>query len=331
MGRTASATVPTRLYCPARPQPGSAARSAGARSVSASARPPTRAVPASAARVPALRLTTTPPVAPGKMAAAARRRRSAAVFARTLAPLSAWIVLFSCGVALIPPALRPTVSTELLPRLDALIGYSYTWFTPAESTPLDLVAAVPYTVHTILPFVYLLVTYRFTPAPRFHTYLYTFGVMNVLAVSTHLLWPTAPPWYFAKFGTAAASYSMKGDPAVLARVDARLGIHFFTRMYEDGGKVVFGTWPSLHAAWPYLMAIFRPRPQPRPVRVLTWVYVAWVWWAAMYLQHHYFADVLGGALYAEVAVAVCSAKGGEPEGEAVFEGREPHLLPVTAE
>lgn len=265
----------------------------------------------------------------GVLAPALRARLLA--LPRLLGPLALWLLLFSCGVDLLPPALRPRVNTRLLPRLDALLGYSYAWFAPAAPAPLDLLAAVPYTVHPVLPVFYLALAYKATRQPRYWTYLFTFGVMNCLAVSTHLLWPTAPPWYFDKFGTAEASYALKGDPAILARVDARLGIQFFTRMYRDGGKVVFGTWPSLHGAWPYLMAIFRPRPAARAVRLAIWAYVVWVWWAAMYLQHHFLADLIGGALYAEVAVAVCSAKGGDLEVDQVVEGRQPNLLPVSTE
>lgn len=247
-----------------------------------------------------------------------------------LSPVAVWCFLFFLGVALIPSALRPPISVHLLPRIDALIGYSYTWFTPVESFPvLDLLAAVPYTIHTLLPFMYVGISLLYTPNPRLHTFLYTFGCMNLAAVVTHLLFPTAPPWYFAKYGTAPANYSMKGDPAILARVDATLNSQFFTKMYRDGGKVVFGTWPSLHAAWPYLMAVFRPRPASRPVRFAIYFYVVWVWWAAIYLQHHYLADVLGGALYAQIAVAFVRPKGGDPE--VAPDGYRPPLLPVATE
>lgn len=93
---------------------------------------------------------------------------------------------------------------------------------------------------------------------------------------------------------------MKGEPAILARVDKRFNIQMFHKMYAEGGKVVFGAWPSLHAAWPYLIARFKP-PFGRKVSIFLWAYVALVWWAAIYLQHHFAADVLGGVLYAEAS------------------------------
>lgn len=229
-----------------------------------------------------------------------------------LVPVAAWLILFGAGVAAIPPALRPEIDTTLLPRLDAFVGYSFRWFENSGQYPLiDLIAAWPYTIHPILPFVYIAIALRTVRKPRLITFIYTFGCMNFAAVVTHLIYPTAPPWYFAKHGTAPANYAMKGDPAVLARVDAITGSQFFTRMYRDGGKVVFGTWPSLHAAWPYLMAVFRPLPASRSWRFLLYFYVVWVWWAAMYLQHHYLADLLGGALYAELAYYFVTPKNGE--------------------
>lgn len=261
----------------------------------------------------------------------ARRRAAATSLAIAFLPVVGWIVLFASGVALIPPSLRPHINTTLLPRLDALCFNSRFWFTPPEPSNWDLLAAVPYTIHPIIPLLYVALAYRATSTPRFYTFIFTIGIMNLLAVLTHLTFPTAPPWYFIKYGTAAADYTMKGDPAILSRVDERLNILFFTRMYRDGGKVVFGTWPSLHAAWPYLIAVFRPRPDARPVRFVLYFYVAWVWWAAIYLQHHYFVDILGGVFYAELAMILVRAKGGDAEAADVVEGRGGGLLPVSTQ
>lgn len=231
-----------------------------------------------------------------------------------LVPVAGWLILFGAGVAAIPPALRPEIDTKLLPRLDSFVGYSFRWFENSGQYPwLDLIASWPYTIHPILPLIYLTIMWRTARHPRYITFIHTFGCMNLAAVVTHLVYPTAPPWYFAKYGNAPANYTMKGDPAVLARVDAITGSQFFTRMYRDGGKVVFGTWPSLHAAWPYLMAIFRPLPASRFWRFVLYFYVIWVWWAAMYLQHHFLADLFGGALYAELAYYFVTPKNGEGE------------------
>lgn len=223
-------------------------------------------------------------------------------------PAILWLLLFSFGVALIPSQSRPAINVSLLPRLDHFIfSDSYSWF--VQNPPnhfLDLLAAFPYTIHPILPFLFILATLPYASRrsllPRF---VFAFGVMNLSAVLTHLLFPTAPPWYFLKHGFEPADYAMKGDPGVLARVDQILNIQMFHKMYKDGGKVVFGAWPSLHAAWPYLIARFRPGFSQK-VQYVLWAYMLLVWWAAVYLQHHFALDILGGILYAEMAYSFAS-------------------------
>lgn len=225
-------------------------------------------------------------------------------------PLLLWLLLFSCGVSLIPDKWKPPINVTLLPKLDALMGSSVTWFgaNTNDFSWIDLVAAVPYTIHPVLPFLFLLLhSLSGAGARPLLKFVLAFGVLNLVAVLTHLVFPTAPPWYFLKHGMENATYDMKGDPAVLARLDERFGMEMYHRMYEKGGKVVFGAWPSLHAAWPYLMARFRPPVQWPALRMMQWAYVVLVWWAAVYLKHHYLVDLLGGILYAEVAYQFATA------------------------
>lgn len=238
------------------------------------------------------------------------------------------MLLFSCGVSLIPDSWRPPINVTLLPKLDALMGSSVTWFggKADQFSWIDVMAAVPYTVHAVLPFVFLLFHIMTGAGARpLFKFVFAFGVMNLVAVLTHLVFPTAPPWYFLKHGIENASYDMKGDPAVLARLDERFGMDMYHRMYERGGKVVFGAWPSLHAAWPYLMARFKPAVPWLRLCVMQWAYVVLVWWAAIYLKHHYLVDLLGGVLYAELAYQFANAVG-------MRKGREfeDELLPLFA-
>src|SRR3990167_7951163 len=67
----------------------------------------------------------------------------------------------------------------------------------------------------------------------------------------------------------------------------------FSSMYGQN-PVVFGSFPSLHGAWPFLISIYTPT---HVLGNFKWLYVAWIWWAALYLKHHYLVDLLGGAFY----------------------------------
>jgi len=92
---------------------------------------------------------------------------------------------------------------------------------------------------------------------------------------------------------------MSGNPgAALSRVDKFFGIVFYQETYTTQNRIPFGSFPSLHAAWPSLIAFCFPARGSHLFKVLASCYVCLIYWAAMYLQHHYVIDLLGGTLYA---------------------------------
>jgi len=121
------------------------------------------------------------------------------------------------------------------------------------------------------------------------------GILNLLAVITQISWPTAPPWYVEQYGGEhEANYETVGDEAGLARVDNLIRFSLFQHLYGQS-PIVFGSFPSLHAAWPIVITTFSP--DYKILKIIGTIYVAVVWWAAMYLNHHYFVDLLGGAVF----------------------------------
>lgn len=93
---------------------------------------------------------------------------------------------------------------------------------------------------------------------------------------------------------------MPGDPGGLARVDDILGLSMYKTTFT-ASPLVFGAFPSLHSAcaWQiafFLVFTFGPRAIP-----FVMAYVFWIWWATMYLGHHYVVDLVGGGAYAVVA------------------------------
>ena len=108
------------------------------------------------------------------------------------------------------------------------------------------------------------------------------------------------------FGLAPANYSMAGSPAGLARIDALFGIDLYTSNFT-AAPLVFGAFPSLHAGCATIEALFLSYvfPRLRPVFI---AYVLWIWWATMYLSHHYAVDLVGGSLLAGVAFYVAKSR-----------------------
>ena len=97
-------------------------------------------------------------------------------------------------------------------------------------------------------------------------------------------------------GFAPADYSMNGSPGGLERIDILFGAKLYTSSFS-ASPIVFGAFPSLHAGWATLHSLYIHHLVPQ-ARVALCAYVMWVWWATMYLTHHYFVDLIGGSCLA---------------------------------
>jgi PAP2 superfamily len=89
---------------------------------------------------------------------------------------------------------------------------------------------------------------------------------------------------------------MNGSPGGLIRIDTLFGLNLYTSSFS-ASPIVFGAFPSLHAGWATLHALYLHHLLPQ-ARVALCAYVMWVWWATMYLTHHYFVDLIGGSCLA---------------------------------
>ncbi len=224
-------------------------------------------------------------------------------FLESFAPALLYLILYDL-VAYLPDAVRPAIHVKALyvtERVLLLGSLPHQWLADHATLVQDFLAAVPYQLHFIVPIIFLGALWRRWPDGVL-PFAWGFGVMNLAALLTQIFWPTAPPWYFERFAFTPAVYGIPGDPAGLARLDHFFHAPYFANMYAKS-SVVFGAFPSMHAAWPILVALLCRHCAPRATAWL-WGYVALVWWAAVYLQHHYVVDLLGGALYAMMTYAV---------------------------
>jgi len=215
-------------------------------------------------------------------------------------PLVFWWMVFQF-YQFTPQNLRPRINVTFLPWLESTLFGFQLWevFTTINTDLLDLVAATAYAVHFIAPWSFMV--WQHLTGRRALAFLWCLGCLNAVAVLTHALFPTAPPWYAGKHGTLMPNYSIRGDPAGLQHADDILSMNFFYNIYSSS-PVVFGSFPSLHAAWPFTMFIFTAT-DPVAGKIFA-AYSLVVWWAAMYLAHHFMVDLLGGAAYALVVYFV---------------------------
>ncbi|CEL07919.1 Putative Aureobasidin resistance protein Aur1 [Aspergillus calidoustus] len=215
-------------------------------------------------------------------------------------PIAGWL-LFFYACQFIPSDWRPAIWVRVLPALENILyGANISNILSAhQNVVLDLLAWLPYGIcHYGAPFVVSLVMFIFGPPGIVPLFARTFGYISMAAVAIQLFFPCSPPWYENRYGLAPADYSIHGDPAGLARIDKLFGVDLYTSGFHQS-PVVFGAFPSLHAADSTLAALFMSHVFPRLKPVFV-TYTLWMWWATMYLSHHYAVDLVAGGLLAAI-------------------------------
>lgn len=217
-----------------------------------------------------------------------------------LPSLPIWTYLFYFFASrFIPVEYRPHIWVKVLPALEnVLYGANLSNILSAHTHPvLDLLAWIPYGLgHFGAPLICSVLLFFFAAPQTTPVFARCFGYLALVGVTTQLIFPCTPPWYERLHGLEPAHYGMPGSPAGLARVDQLLGVDMYTTSFTTA-PVPFGAFPSLHAADAVLEALFMSYAFPR-FRPLFIVYVGWIWWATMYLNHHYAVDLVAGSLLA---------------------------------
>ena len=209
----------------------------------------------------------------------------------------------------IAPEYRPHIWVKVLPALEnVLYGANLSNILSAHTHPfLDILAWIPYGIaHFALPAVCCALLFIFAAPGTTPVFARAFGFMCMLGVTIQLIFPCTPPWYEKANGLEPAHYGMEGSPAGLARVDELFGVDMYTTSFTTA-PVPFGAFPSLHAGNAVIEALFMQYCFPR-LRTFFIVYVVWIWWATMYLNHHYAIDLVGGALISTAAYYIARTR-----------------------
>jgi hypothetical protein len=158
----------------------------------------------------------------------------------------------------------------------------------------DYGAALLHVLHFVVPLFFAAIIWQHH---RQHYWPFVISLLltSYAAFVTFMLLPTAPPWMAG----------LKGDLPGVHLVHE--GLPALAPMYNALSPNPVAAMPSLHAAYPWLFLLFGWRIWGWRATVLA-LYPAAMYFAVVYLGHHYVADLLGGILYATVAyLIVCSA------------------------
>jgi hypothetical protein len=244
-------------------------------------------------------------------------------------PVALWLLLMN-AIKIIPDEGLPEIDIITLPSMDRyLTGRSFLFRCFSYDSDLfAVVASIPYLLHFLLPFIFV---YFFqiteecqvTAWWRIKVFVWSFAIVNMLGVVTQLYFPTAPPWWY-ELRLTKASYEIQGSEAILERVDSILPFPIFSSIYGQS-PIVFGSFPSLHAAWPFHIAFFTWKFGIL-FKIFWMIYIGWLWWAAIYLKHHFLTDIIGAILYVLFVQLISRAVFKKPN---VYHRENSSLLPLN--
>ncbi|WP_405016216.1 phosphatase PAP2 family protein [Kitasatospora sp. NBC_00070] len=195
------------------------------------------------------------------------------------------------------PHLRPQLA------FDTALGFGQTWtvrlqhalYTPGAAHWYDYAAVTVYMSHFFMVFVLLAVLWRRNHA-RFRHLLGCYLAVTYAGFLTYVLYPAVPPWMAGAQGDTAPVTRIVGD--VLAQAELPRAASVF----EDGSRFAndVAAMPSLHAAYPMLIALFFWPTATRRVRVLLAAYPLAMAFTLVYGAEHFVIDILVGWVYAVV-------------------------------
>jgi hypothetical protein len=175
----------------------------------------------------------------------------------------------------------------------------HAFFHPGVVGPQDIVAMLFYFMHFVLPIVVGFV-FWVTSREYYWRFVAALLLMCVLAFVTYLFWPSAPPWYQLHDVVKVNDQTVR----------TLWGYTLVTPLYHSFNPNPFAAFPSLHAAFPMLAAVYAwQRYRILALGLALWTVAVWV--SIVYLGEHYVVDAIAAIPYvaaATIIVEVVSAR-----------------------
>jgi hypothetical protein len=168
-------------------------------------------------------------------------------------------------------------------------------YTPGVAHIWDYAAFGVYMTHFVVPFVIAGVLWH-RNHERFRRFTVLFLSLTFSAFATYALYPAVPPWL------AAQNHQIQPTAKIIDEMWAHIGLANGSSVFSATGHFAnpVAAVPSLHAAYPMLIALFFWPLVRRPWRPLLALYPLAMGFVLVYTGEHYVIDVLLGWLYAVV-------------------------------
>jgi hypothetical protein len=161
----------------------------------------------------------------------------------------------------------------------------------------DIVAMIFYFMHFVLPIVIGFV-FWVNSREYYWRFVAALLLMCLLAFVTYLFWPSAPPWYQLHDVVKINDQTVR----------TLWGYTLVSPIYHSFNSNPFAAFPSLHAAFPLLAAVYAwQRYRLMALGLALWTAAVWV--SIVYLGEHYVVDALASIAYVAAATIIVEVVG----------------------
>jgi inositol phosphorylceramide synthase catalytic subunit len=175
------------------------------------------------------------------------------------------------------------------------------YFRKYSNTFWDVITSIFYLTWVPVPLILALILF-FKNKHHLLEFSACYLFVNLLGFIIYYSYPSAPPWYYASYGTQV-NYSIQTSAADLLRFDDLIQFPLFKSIYTKGSNV-FAALPSLHSAYPVLAWYYAKKHNIGWFRWVIMVDIIGIWFGAVYSSHHYMIDVLAGLGIAIMAILI---------------------------
>lgn len=171
---------------------------------------------------------------------------------------------------------------------------------------LDILFGLFYVAHTSIP-ILAVVYIRFFHKEHFNQLAWSSLFMATMAYLMFLFLPTAAPWYTYYYGfdpSHVGDITMQQATAGVWNTDLALGTHIFAPLMWSLTSAKFAAFPSLHVGTPAYLFFGFKHFKMKKITWFTLAYLLIIFPTVVYLNHHWFADALGGLFIGWLAVKI---------------------------
>ena len=175
------------------------------------------------------------------------------------------------------------------------------FFNHNHTNVADVLTGIAYLCWVPVPLMFAGILF-FRSRKYFFYFTLSFLLVNLIGFIGYYAYPAAPPWYVTQFGFDFHP-ATQGNAAGLARFDELLGLGIFENIYSKSSNV-FAAMPSLHASYMLIVLYYGIRFGMKWYNIFFAIILLGIWFSAVYNNHHYILDILGGIFCAIIGIGI---------------------------